>query len=84
MNYKKTFDRNSAEKQVVSNDLNFPEISGKIAALPTTVPCPSDKMTDLDIQYNLMNRLAMLAEKEWEAQRRTGLPCGDRQHLFSR
>lgn len=64
------FDRSSAEKQVISNNVNHPEIFAKIAALPTTVTRPWNEATDSDIRYNLTHQLGMLAEKEWEVQQR--------------
>ncbi|MGM9602304.1 MAG: hypothetical protein ACI3W5_12100 [Faecousia sp.] len=67
---KMPFDRSSAEKQVISNNANHPEIFAKIAALPTTVTRPWNEATDSDIRYNLTHQLGMLAEKEWEVQQR--------------
>lgn len=67
---KNPFDRSSAEKQAMSNNVNHPDLFAKIAALPTTVTRPWNEATDSDIRYNLTHQLGMLAEKEWEVQQR--------------
>ena len=66
---KQPFDKESAHKQVVSNDSNYPDIFFTIAAMPSTVQLPkSYQPTEADIKYNLQNQLILLAGKEWEAQ----------------
>lgn len=64
---KNPMDLSAAQKQVLQNDAKYPEIFLAIAALPTTVPRPIERMTEFDIRYNLENQLAALAEKEgWQ------------------
>ena len=64
---KNPFDRSAAQRQVLQNDAKYPEIFLAIAALPTTVSRPIERMTELDIRYNLENQLAALAAKEgWQ------------------
>ena len=64
---KNPMDRSAAQKQVLQNDAKYPEIFLAIAALPTTVSRPIERMTELDIRYNLENQLAALAAKEgWQ------------------
>ena len=61
---KNPFDRSAAQRQVLQNDAKYPEIFLAIAALPTTVSRPIERMTEFDIRYNLENQLAALAAKE--------------------
>ena len=64
---KNPFDHSAAQRQVLQNDAKYPEIFRAIAALPTTVSRPIERMTELDIRYNLENQLAALAAKEgWQ------------------
>lgn len=64
---KNPMDRSAAQRQVLQNDAKYPEIFLAIAALPTTVSRPIERMTELDIRYNLENQLAALAAKEgWQ------------------
>lgn len=64
---KNPFDHSAAQRQVLQNDAKYPEIFLAIAALPTTVSRPIERMTELDIRYNLENQLAALAAKEgWQ------------------
>ena len=64
---KNPFDRSAAQRQVLQNDAKYPEIFLAIAALPTTVSRPIERMTELDIRYNLEKQLAALAAKEgWQ------------------
>ena len=64
---KNPFDRSAAQRQVLQNDAKYPEIFLAIAALPTTVSRPIERMTEFDIRYNLENQLAALAAKEgWQ------------------
>ena len=64
---KNPFDRSAAQRQVLQNDAKYPEIFLAIAALPTTVSRPIERMTEFDLRYNLENQLAALAAKEgWQ------------------
>ena len=46
------FDRNSAKKQIVQNNINHPDIFAAIKAMPTTVSLAFNQVTECDIQYN--------------------------------
>ena len=61
---KNPFDHSAAQRQVLQNDAKYPEIFLAIAALPTTVSRPIERMTELDIRYNLENQLA--AKEGWQ------------------
>ena len=50
---KSPFDRSSAQRQIMQNNVKHPEILFAIQALPTTVVRPFDQVTDSDIRYNL-------------------------------
>lgn len=60
------FDMNSAERQVVSNDINHPKIAAMVTAMPTTVPKPREQITETDLRYLLTMQLSGLIEKERE------------------
>lgn len=63
------FDMNSAQRQVVSNDSNHPEITAAVTAMPTTVQKHRDQITETDVRYLLTMQLSGLIEKEREATR---------------
>jgi len=63
------FDMNSAERQVISNDINHPQIAAVVTAMPTTVPKPREQITETDLRYLLTMQLSGLIEKEREATR---------------
>lgn len=63
------FDMNSAQRQVVSNDINHPEITAAVTAMPTTVQKHRDQITETDVRYLLTMQLSGLIEKEREATR---------------
>lgn len=63
------FDMNSAQRQVVSNDMNHPKIAVAVTAMPTTVQKPRDQITEIDVRYLLIMQLSGLIEKEREATR---------------
>ena len=60
------FDMNSAERQVISNDINHPKIAAVVTAMPTTVPKPREQITETDLRYLLTMQLSGLIEKERE------------------
>ena len=60
---KSPFDRSSAQRQIMQNNVKHPEILFAIQALPTTVVRPFDQVTDSDIRYNLGKQLETLAVK---------------------
>ena len=63
------FNMNSAERQVISNDINHPKIAALVTAMPTTVPKPREQITETDLRYLLTMQLSGLIEKEREATR---------------
>ena len=63
---KQPFDMNSANRQIVSNDINHPQIAVAVAALPTTVQKARNQITEQDLQYVLSMQLDSLVAKETE------------------
>ena len=63
------FNMNSAERQVISNDINQPKIAALVTAMPSTVPKPREQITETDLRYLLTMQLSGLIEKEREATR---------------
>ena len=64
------FDMNSAEQQVLSNDINHPKIAAMVTAMPTTVQKPREQITETDLRYLLTMQLSGLIEKEREVTRK--------------
>ena len=60
---KSPFDRCSAQRQIMQNNVKHPEILFAIQVLPTTVVRPFDQVTESDIRYNLGKQLEALAAK---------------------
>lgn len=58
------FDMKSAEHQVVSNNINHPEIAAVLTAMPTTVQKLRENITEKDLRYLLTTQLLGLSEKE--------------------
>lgn len=66
---KKPFDRSSAQRQVIQNNVKYPDIFAVISARPTVSIRPFTQVTESDIQYNLKEQLTVLALKEgWPAE----------------
>lgn len=63
---KAPFDMGSAERQVISNDINHPKIAAAVTAMPTTVQKPRDQITERDLRYLLTMQLSGLIGKERE------------------
>lgn len=61
---KKPFDRSSAQRQVIQNNVKYPDIFAVISARPTVSVRPFTQVTESDIQYNLKEQLTVLALKE--------------------
>lgn len=61
---KQPFDRDSAQRQILKNNVKYPEICDAIVMLETTVVRPFAQAMEGDIRYNLEKQLGMLAEKE--------------------
>ena len=58
------FDRVSAQRQVIQNNVKYPDIFAAISARPTVNIRPFTQVTQSDIQYNLKEQLTALALKE--------------------
>lgn len=63
---KQPFDMKSANRQIVSNNIDHPQIAAAVTALPTTVQKPQDQITEQDLQYVLSMQLDGLVAKETE------------------
>ena len=63
------FDMDSAEHQIISNDINHPKVAAMVTAMPTTVPKPREQITETDLRYLLTMQLSGLIEKEREETR---------------
>lgn len=63
---KRPFSMSSANRQIVSNDINHPQIAVAVAALPTTVQKPQNQITEEDLWYILNMQLSRLVAKETE------------------
>ena len=63
------FDMDSAEHQIISNDINHPKVAAMVKAMPTTVPKPREQITETDLRYLLTMQLSGLIEKEREETR---------------
>lgn len=71
------FDMNSAERQIVSNDANYPQIAAIVAALPNTVPKARNQIAEIDLQYILSMQLSCLIETEDEKRAIPPLATGE-------
>ena len=63
------FAMDSAEHQIISNDINHPKVAAMVTAMPTTVPKPREQITETDLRYLLTMQLSGLIEKEREETR---------------
>ncbi len=61
---KKPFDRASAQRQIIQNNVKYPDIFAAISARPTVNIRPFTQVTESNIQYNLKEQLTALALKE--------------------
>lgn len=61
---KKPFDRASAQRQIIQNNVKYPDIFAAINARPTVNIRPFTQVMESDIQYNLKEQLTALALKE--------------------
>ena len=66
---KSPFDANSAERKILSNTANYPQVALKVAALPSTVQKPREQITEVDLRYILSCQLVGLMEKEREVMK---------------
>ena len=60
---KNPFDMDSANRQIVSNNISHPDIFAKVTALPTTVSKPKEQITESDFRYILGKQLLFLVDK---------------------
>ena len=60
---KNPLDMDSANRQILSNNINHPDILVKITALPTTVTKPKEQITETDLRYILGEQLLFLVDK---------------------
>ena len=60
---KNPFDMDSANRQIVSNNISHPDIFAKVTALPTTVSKPKEQITESDFRYILGEQLLFLVDK---------------------
>lgn len=58
------FDMNSANRQIISNDKNYPQIAVAVTALPTTIQKAWNQITEQDLQYILSMQLNGLVAEE--------------------
>lgn len=64
---KKPFDTDTAYRQIVSNNMNHPDLFVAISAMPDVIQKPFDAVTQEDMIFNLRRQLEGLAAKEMEA-----------------
>lgn len=60
---KNPFDMDSANRQIVSNNINHMDVFVKVNALPTTVSKPKEQITESDLRYILGEQLLFLVDK---------------------
>ena len=60
---KNPLDMDSANRQIVSNNINHPDILVNITALPTTVTKPKEQIAETDLRYILGEQLLFLVDK---------------------
>ena len=64
---KKPFDTDAARRQIVSNNVNHPDLFAAISVMPGVIQKPFDAVTQEDMIFNLRRQLDGLAAKEMEA-----------------
>ena len=64
---KKPFDTDAARRQIVSNNVNHPDLFVAISVMPGVIQKPFDALTQEDMIFNLRRQLVGLAAKETEA-----------------
>lgn len=63
---KKPFDTDTAHRQIVSNNVNHPDLFAAISAMPDVIQKPFDAVTQEDMIFNLRRQLEGLVAKEME------------------
>ena len=61
---KDPFDKESARRQIVSNNINYPDVFAAIQVLPGVVQKPFDAVTPEEMIHNLHRQLEGLVYKE--------------------
>lgn len=64
---KEPLDTDAAHRQIVSNNMNHPDLFVSISAMPDVIQKPFDAVTQEDMIFNLRHQLEGLAAKEMEA-----------------
>lgn len=64
--HKDPFDEESAQKQIISNNVNYPDIFVAIRISPGVVQKPFNEVTQNDMIFNLHRQLEGLLAKELE------------------
>ena len=64
---KEPLDTDAAHRQIVSNNMNHPDLFVAISAMPDVIQKPFDAVTQEDMIFNLRHQLEGLAAKEMEA-----------------
>ena len=65
--HKNPFDTESAQKQIISNDISHPDILAAITAMPDVIQKPFHEVTQEDMAFNLQRQLEGLIAKEMGA-----------------
>ena len=65
---KKPFDAENAQKQIISNNIHYPEVFAIISAMPDVIQKPFREVTQEDMIFNLHRQLEGLVAKETGAQ----------------
>lgn len=65
---KNPFDMDSANWQILSNTISYPEIAGKVNPILAAIANPRSQVTAADRQYILQCHLAFLVAKEGKEQ----------------
>ena len=62
--HKNPFDTESAHKQILSNNIHYPELLAVICAMPDVIQKPFHEVTHEDMIFNLQRQLEGLIAKE--------------------
>ena len=64
---KKPFDAETAQKQIISNNIHYPELLAAISIMPNVIQKPFHEVTQEDMVFNLHRQLEGLIAKEMGA-----------------
>ena len=65
---KKPFDAETAQKQIISNNIHYPELLAAISIMPNVIQKPFPEVTQEDMIFNLYCQLTGLVAEEMGAQ----------------